>query len=448
MQESNKLVLRKSDTLVKFDPNADKTLIKRGLIAVQSLEPVGRARYFYERGLAKYAAGEYQDAVERFRRATSLSPFFPEAHFYLGLALRSLGGAIEDIVEFYAAFRFIQWGGPNIDQAIAAFRVAVEQQDDYPEAHLQLGLTLWPFGRGENSKMAKSEIKKAVSLGPESFPEAHFILGFILCQEEKWEGMKSEFSVVMSQDPTLHWLEENPYKPCVDPIYSAQWCRASLLKILGEHEKAATEYEACLLRAEAHNEFFIISAHENLGDVYKAMNNHPKAIAEYQSAVKLAADFGRDYLAPGLRYKLGLAYVATDSFEGAIKEFQAAIRGRKDDWQEAHYNLGCALWLSDRDSEAVEEFSIALEQGCKQPYATCARQCMTDFLVTLKAVQALISLGKEKGHLSFPMIKYAMKYFALEKPWKGSFKVLITIVIDLIEQEGIRVIGDVKERQP
>lgn len=317
MQEGNKLDLRKSGTLVKFDSDADKTLIKRGLIAVLSSEPVGRARYFYERGLAKYAAGEYQDAVERFRQAISLSSFFPEAYLYLGLALRSLGGAIEDIVEFDAGFRFIQWCGPNIEQAIAAFRTAVEQQDECPEAHLQLGLTLWPYGKGEKRETAKSEIKRAVSLGPKGLPEAHFILGFILWQDEKWEQMKSEFRLAVLQDPILHWLEQNPWRYYWEPVHSARWCRASLLKILGEYEKAAVEYEACVAQAELQDdrasESLSISAHQSLGDVYRAMGNYPKAIAEYQTAINLAANLGKDYLLPGLRYELAQAYLKSNS---------------------------------------------------------------------------------------------------------------------------------------
>ena len=182
MEQSDKPILKTPGKLVKFDPNADKALIRRGLLAVQSLNLVGSAQDFYERGLAKYEGGEYQEAVELFCQAISLSPFFPEAHLHLGLALVSpLGGKGWAEARVQAdEFELIKWSEPNIERAIASFRTAVQQRDDYPEAHFYLGLALWPVGEGESSEVAKSEIRKAVSLRSEGFPEANFALGFLL----------------------------------------------------------------------------------------------------------------------------------------------------------------------------------------------------------------------------------------------------------------------------
>jgi len=437
------------------------------------LNLVGTAQNCYERGLAKYETGEFQEAVKRFRQAVSLSPFFPEAHFYLGLALVSpLGGKrkAEARVRVYwpklndesplggkdkgqvDEFELIKWSEPNIEQAIAAFRTAVQQRDDYPEAHLYLGLALWPYGEGESSEVAKSEIEKAVLLRCEGFPGAHFALGFVLWREGKWDEMKAAFRLALSQDPTLRSLLLNPMRYCFTRDPGAQWGRASLLKLLGEHEQAATAYQECLAspsEGEAYGARPIsIDARESLGDVYWAMGNHRKAITEYQTAIKLAEDSKWDFLVPGVRYKLGQAYKKIDLHEEAIRQFQAAIRGheaqnkiqalrgwRKESWWEVHYWLSCAMWLSGRRREAVDEFSIALQQGCAESEAGQARQCIRDYLVTLKDVQRLISCGKRRGYLGYQEIKNLVPDIARSAQL---MKVLVNI---LKVQEGVKVLA-------
>jgi len=444
MEHSDKPLVRPSGTPTKFDVNADKTLVQRGLLAAQSLGVVQSARYFYERGLAKYAEGTYQEAVEHFRRAVSLSPFFPEAYFHLGLALRSLGGAVAKR-SFGSGFKFVQWSGPNIDQAIAAFRTAVAQRDEYPEAHLQIGLTLWPFGEDEDSKTARSEIKRAVSLRPTHCPEGHLILGLMLAEEENWKEMESEFKLVLSQDPTLHWLEDNVYMPCVLTVYPLQWCRGYLFHEIEEYEKAVAEFSACLsilLQTEAGNEEPIIDCCAELGDVYQAMKNYPTAISYYQTAIGVAAAFGKDSLAPSLREKLGSAYFSCGSFQDAIREFRLAIGGGVDR-KLTHLTLGLALQEAGRHREAVEEFSIGLlpvQQETDVVGKQLFHSMVRPYIITLKDVPRLIAYGKRRGYLRREEIKNLVPELA------NSAALLDALVYILIVDEGVDIISDEKQK--
>jgi len=56
-----------------------------------------------ERGKADYAAHRYSDAEREFRDAVQVHPKSPEAHYWLGLALRDVGRRDEAMGEFYRA---------------------------------------------------------------------------------------------------------------------------------------------------------------------------------------------------------------------------------------------------------------------------------------------------------------------------------------------------------
>ncbi len=455
MEHSNKPVIRPSGAPVKFDVNGDKTLVQRGLVAAQSLGVVQSAQYFYESGRAKYAEGAYQEAVEYFRRAVSLSSFFPEAYYYLGLALRSAGGPGEADVNKSFAFGFIRWRGPNIDQAIAAFRTAVAQRKDYPEAHLQLGLTLCPFGDDEDSETARTEIQRAVLLRLEHFPEGHLIWGAIQYEKGKSEEAKSEFNLALSQDPALHCLEDedNVCKPCMYPVHSVRWCRAHLLHMIGDYEKSLAEYQIWCHETEVlGNEGRYIECFENLGDINKAMKHYPAAVNSYQTAIGLTAEFGKDEPLAGvhsalLHYKLGEVYFESSSFQDAIREFQVAIGGSKvmGSWWRPHHNLGYALWEVDRHREAVEEYSIALQASGVFPklsgdLANQTRQFIRNYLVTLKDIPRLIAYGKKRGFLRREEIKKLVPELA------QSAALLDALVTILTVDEGINIISGEKQQ--
>jgi tetratricopeptide (TPR) repeat protein len=70
------------------------------------------------------------EGITSHHKAIVLNPNLPEAHYNLGITLRSLG---------------------RLDEAIASYREALTRNPDYAEAHSNLGNSLKELGRLEEA---------------------------------------------------------------------------------------------------------------------------------------------------------------------------------------------------------------------------------------------------------------------------------------------------------
>lgn len=95
-------------------------------------------------------------------------------------------------------------------------------------------------------------------------------------------------------------------------------------------------------------------AHYNLGAMLQAKGNLDGALAEYQAAVRLRPEDATGNNA------LGAALVAGGHPQQAASYLQAALKARPD-YFDAHYNLGFALAQQEDFRGAVEHFRTALE---------------------------------------------------------------------------------------
>jgi Flp pilus assembly protein TadD/mono/diheme cytochrome c family protein len=95
-------------------------------------------------------------------------------------------------------------------------------------------------------------------------------------------------------------------------------------------------------------------AHYNLGAMLQAKGSLDGALSEYEIAVKLRPE---DATANNA---VGAALVASGHAEQAAPSLQAALRARPD-YFEAHYNLGFALAQQNDFTGAVEQFQTALQ---------------------------------------------------------------------------------------
>jgi tetratricopeptide (TPR) repeat protein len=116
----------------------------------EDLSAQGRLRVDYGNLLADL--GRNEEALAAYRRALELDPQLAVAHYNLGLAQLALGQG---------------------DEAMGSFRQALALQPDYPEAHTNLGVVL--AGRGELEE-ALEHYREAVALRPGD-GGTHFNLG-------------------------------------------------------------------------------------------------------------------------------------------------------------------------------------------------------------------------------------------------------------------------------
>jgi len=111
----------------------------------------------FDLGRALKEQGKLEAAVETYRRALSIRPDYPEAHYNLGNAFKELG---------------------RLDEAVSSYRKAISARPDFAEAHVNMGLVLQAQGRLEE---AADSFDEAISWKP-NYAGAHNNLGNVLGQ--------------------------------------------------------------------------------------------------------------------------------------------------------------------------------------------------------------------------------------------------------------------------
>lgn len=196
--------------------------------------------------------GRYQEAVHYLEGALEAVPAANRLHYPLGLAYRGLGmmdkarehlaqrgevgvripdPLIDELAQLKTGERVYLLQGQTAyragryEEAVAAFRKAVEAQPDSARARINLGSTLGLLGQVEE---AKAQYREALRLAPDS-ATAHFNLGLLLVREGDLEEAVEHFdqAVVEAQDDHAAHLE-----------------LARTLRRLGRGEEALPHYTA------------------------------------------------------------------------------------------------------------------------------------------------------------------------------------------------------------
>ena len=244
--------------------------------AVQLLADDAEAHY--NLGIVLKSRGLLSDALASFRRVTELKPGFAQAHINLGNILKELGQLDSAETSYRRALQI----EPNnaevhnnlgnalkdlgqLDEAVASFRRALQLKPDYTEAHGNLGIALRGLGRLED---AVTSCRRAVELRPD-FAEAHNNLGIVL-------------------------------------------------RDIGQFDAALESYHRAL---ELKPEF--ADVHRNLGIVLKDLGQLEASLASYRTAVRLKPDFAEAHSG------LGLTLLLTGQFSEGWKEYRWGINTKE-----------------------------------------------------------------------------------------------------------------------
>jgi len=137
-------------------------------------------------GLALYSRGSYDDATKALVRATDLSPSDPRAYYFLSKAYDN--------------------SPRQADEVLRRFERFAESSPRDAKAQFYYGMSLWKGKRKEDADSVldrvESLLKHAVLLDP-SFTEAHFQLGNLYSQQQKYAGAVAEYEWAIRLDPSL-----------------------------------------------------------------------------------------------------------------------------------------------------------------------------------------------------------------------------------------------------
>jgi tetratricopeptide (TPR) repeat protein len=405
------------------------------------------ARFFLSVVLAK--KGDEKEAIKELRETIRLNPNHAEAHQFLGSTLQH--SVARDIISQTQMPK----NDTRLDEAIKEDRIAVRLKPESAQTHYWLGSALEL--QGGHASEAKVELQEALELDPKT-AGARDILGRILENEGNLDGAITEYQAELQLSPedaneALHFslaqlfdkkgdLESAiaEYRQC-DNAQSHFHLGADLEK-KGNLNEAILEYREALhfdpgynaadqaldqaLRwrdlgwallppnsdldstvakdeVNVHSNANDARAHYDLGIAlhqrnHKEAHDPEKAIAEFDSAIRLKPDYAEAHFVRGwtlhqmgtvddavgeyreaLSLKPDLAYVhvflglAIDgkggNLDGAIVEYRKAEELIPDDPQ-IHYDVGYSLFRRGDLDGAVAEFRKALELRPMFPEAT------------------------------------------------------------------------------
>jgi tetratricopeptide (TPR) repeat protein len=269
--------------------------------------------------------GRHQDALAHLRLAVQFDPAYPEAHLNLGVSLAALGQHAD---------------------AMAAFQRALRLQPTLAGAHVGLGFALVNLDRHAE---AQPSFERALQLDA-TLVDAHRGLGLVLARQGRTADAERHYAEAVRLDPDAASAQRKLGKARMDEGKAA--------------EAIALYREALRLRPE------FPEAHSDLGFALMASGRRQEALAHFTEAIRLRPDFVEP------RLHLGFMLAAEGRFEDALVHFTEAVRLAPDS-ETAHGYRAIALHNLGRIDEARQEFEAVLRldpsnEGAKRGLAAIA----------------------------------------------------------------------------
>ncbi len=221
----------------------------------------------------------------------------------------------------------------KIDEAIALANTLITQDPRNAPAYNLLGLALYKSGNPEGSI---EQYRRALEID-EDYAEAHFNLGNALSMLDRVQEAEVEFSAAVQAEKNFVLARYNLGK-----IYEST----------GRVDQALAQYRRC---ADLDDQF--VFAFLDLGRLLDSAGDYEGALANYERAVELAPRRKE------IRVALGNAYWKAGgegSSERAAEQYQAAI-GIDPQYVDGLYSMGVLLAAQERIEEALPWFERALE---------------------------------------------------------------------------------------
>ena len=204
-----------------------------------SQEPVD-VEQIYQAGVSYYESGDYEKAIEAYKRAIQLDPSSVDFYYHLGMAFSSLGrfkdatqaynSAIRLRPEYAAAYYNLGHAYSNLreyDKAVRAFQRAIQYEPDHVEAYFALGNAYADSGKEEK---AINTLEAAIRRKPDN-PYAYYNLGLLYFPGGSPARAVEAFTQAIIRDP--RYAEVYFY-------------RAYAYLLLGRGESAAGDAESYL----------------------------------------------------------------------------------------------------------------------------------------------------------------------------------------------------------
>ena len=250
-----------------------------------------------------------KNALTVLRKAAELMPNEADAHYNLGVALKSSGLP---------------------DAAAASYRRAIELKPDHVEAHGELGNALKELGQHDAARVS---IRRAAQL-KHDFAEEHNKLGLAFLERRQLDDAVNSFRRALQFKPDFARAHNN--------------LGLALLELRQYDDAAASFRNALQLNPDS------AEAHSNLGNVLKILGHLEEAVKNCRRAIEIKPNFAEAY------NNLGWALEELGQFDDAASNYRRAIE-LKPNFVMALSNLGHAMRELQQHDGAAECYRRALE---------------------------------------------------------------------------------------
>jgi len=240
--KNNARALAVLGSLLAADKNIPAAMeLYRKALSIKPDDP--EAHFFMGAALAEQ--GKFDDAIAEYNRALWFKPLQEKTHIFMGVALAKEKKYGEAAAQYKAALalnpesatahsdlgRLLHSQG-RLDEAIAQYTAALKTDPTLAQAHNNLGVLLLQKGRVSEGV---AHLEEAVRLNPAD-AESHYNLASALAQQQQWQRAADIFSQL---EPTR----------ARDPELQTQLARA--LARIGKTRDAMSHYaQALLLRQD------------------------------------------------------------------------------------------------------------------------------------------------------------------------------------------------------
>ena len=300
------------------DGRIDEAIAQYRSLLATAQAPLPEAHFNLAIALAH--KGDLISAVEHYQQAIAQRRDYPEAHNNLGLVYEAQGEPAAAAQEFQRALIARQgryplahynlaryyYGIARYDDAIAEFQLAIKQQQNFPEAYLNLGnLYLLPATLTDRAEPAQAiaAYRKAIELRNGYYPLAHENLAIALSLTGKRAQALKEYRIAFIQyDGASADMLENLISTLTGRNQFRIGNELSRDDIAGNIKNARREpdWQRQLGTALAHYQELDeklkeqADVHFSAGIAYAALADWPQAIDELARAVALSSDQDRE----------------------------------------------------------------------------------------------------------------------------------------------------------
>jgi tetratricopeptide (TPR) repeat protein len=316
--------------VIKIDPfdNSAKRFLNKSL----EEKKYGRdtLRYF-NIGYDYYIKGEYEKAIEEFKKSLSCNPKFEKAQKYLSRSYYQLNQ-----MDKYR------------EEIEKATRLKVINDEEKVEEHYKLGYEFYSL---KKYQVAIEELKKALNL-KNDYPAARYLLAECYFKQKEYKIALVEYDRVVSDSAKNEYTD--------DSLLGSGWC----YYLLEKYEEADKRFSKLLMDFPQSD--LALQAYYKLGKSNFKRENYQKVIEVYKEFIKKYPQYKGEEIEE-IYFLLGQSYLWLKKYKEAEESFEKLILLYPQSgiiFQAKYYKSLC-LFNQDKYEETIENLEelISEEEG-------------------------------------------------------------------------------------